>query len=1269
MVVATAQPPRVCCCLAVPGTRPTGPTTTAWARGVTAAAAVAPPPPPRRSVLRVGVFAASLGRRGEEGNSDEDPVGLELPQSDDGLGDPRVVAAVTRGSSSYPGDAQPLSMDEIIDLFPFPLDPFQREAADGFIEGASVVVCAPTGAGKTAIAEVAAIACLSRGQRVIYTTPLKALSNQKVAELRGRFGASRVGLQTGDTTFNAEAPITVMTTEILRNIMYRVAVARERGDDVDEDTALGTPGAAALPRAVRDRLAAAGPAVGAGGAGRLDDVGLIVLDEVHYLSDPWRGVVWEEVIINCPAHVQLLAMSATVRNPSDLGNWIAEVQGRECRTIRTTKRPVPLAWRFAQQEGRETVVYPLLSRSGKQLSRELRRPPDPARGDRPSARDLPGGWGAAIPRGTRGGRGWRQSAAAPGKSRQVVGRGAPQPPRPVHVVEELRRAGMLPAIWFVFSRRGCDENAARVARELPRRLLTDAERDAVTAEIAHLRAVQPEALREGAEAYLLAGVACHHAGCLPAWKTLVERLFQRGILKLVFATDTLAAGINMPAKTTVIDALARRKGAARHAPLAHNELLQMAGRAGRRGYDKEGACVIIKGRFEGCEEAFDILRQGPEPLVSQFVASYGMTLNVLATRGLAEAEAFMGRSFGGYMAGRGLEERAREIIQVEDDAVALVGRLRRKHPRWNGEGLELSGVDADILARLPLDDDGGTTGAARDETTSTDDSASALTAKLRDLSARLALERGTLRRLREQQTEARWDAALAVLGGGPGSLPRAVGVVLPGNTALSRALAINVVDSASLGLDLFHDIPGNSRGMSSWAALSADDDDGEDDADNERWRERVVCVLTDGRVVALAPGSIRAAAVGGDWLDDDHDGDAAALSPEILDNVTADIASRGTAAWTRWRMTPTTSPDPAKGSADANVEAVWDVSWDDDDDDDDEAEEEEPSTLSASFSSSASSDDDPDVDRSFLSPASDATRAAGAALPPLASLLALGEGDTLEASIIFQTGIVDMLVRQVSELAGARREGGDGNSSSGGGLLPMKAGKKLDRANRLLRRITTLRRRLKEDRGRTWRSFEDTVRVLREVGAIEPTADADGRIAALPLGEVARDVRTDNELWSAMILTSPGARELDARGLAGLVAAVVTPDSVGSRPGVGCAYAPSAAVLSVVAGLEEERARLEALQRTVPSMGEFAAVNIDTRLVGMVEAWAAGATWSQVAADTQLDGGDLARLLSRVVDVLRQASRCPHLDDSVRTSARTAVKEMVRMPISDLVAF
>ena len=426
-----------------------------------------------------------------------------------------------------------------------------------FLAGDSVVVCAPTGAGKTCIAEAAAIAVLASGRRAIYTTPLKALSNQKLAEMRARFGQARVGLQTGDASLNANAEVVIMTTEVLRNIMYRV-----------KDEATGR----------------------VSGAEVLANVGLIVLDEVHYLADPDRGSVWEEVVINCPRHIPLLCMSATVANPDDLGAWISRVHGR-CQTVTTDLRPVPLGWHFCRSSKGVTSLLPLLSEDGNRPNEELLE--SPLEGLRASYAATLARRRLAKRAARMGGAGVQRSAVLNGDAvEEEAERLWQRVPPPEAVLLQLAKRAMLPAIWFIFSRAECDATARRLQAKGVC-LASPQERAVISLELDLLRTEQPEAVKVDLVPPLLAGIASHHAGCLPAWKGLVERLFQQGVLKLVFATGTLAAGINMPARTALVSSTSRRARVG-HETIPHNELLQMAGRAGRRGFDTAGALTCCR---------------------------------------------------------------------------------------------------------------------------------------------------------------------------------------------------------------------------------------------------------------------------------------------------------------------------------------------------------------------------------------------------------------------------------------------------------------------------------------------------------------------------------------------------------------------------------------------------------------------------------------------------------------------------------------------------
>ncbi|NET01547.1 MAG: RNA helicase [Sphaerospermopsis sp. SIO1G1] len=475
-------------------------------------------------------------------------------------------------------------------LFPFELDQFQLDAIASLNVGRSVVVCAPTGAGKTLIGEYAIYRALARGKRVFYTTPLKALSNQKLRDFRDKFGFDQVGLLTGDASINRDAPILVMTTEIFRNMLY------------------GTP-------------------IGQIGIS-LVDVEAVVLDECHYMNDRQRGTVWEESIIYCPREVQLVALSATVDNSDQLTDWLNRVHG-PTDMIYSEFRPVPLEFHFCNPKG----LFPLLNDSKTKINPRLIR-------RKKGSRD-------------------RSKAARP------------EAPSIVYTLNQLAQRDMLPAIFFIFSRKGCDKAVAEVGDLW---LVNNDESQTLRKLIDDFLSRNPEAGRSGQIAPLYRGVAAHHAGILPAWKGLVEELFQQGLIKVVFATETLAAGINMPARTTVISTLSKRTDNG-HRLLKASEFLQMSGRAGRRGMDLQGHVVTIQTPFEGAKEAAYLATSPADPLVSQFTPSYGMVLNLLQTHTLAEAKELIERSFGQYMATLYLKPEYDEVAAIQAALATIKAEL------------------------------------------------------------------------------------------------------------------------------------------------------------------------------------------------------------------------------------------------------------------------------------------------------------------------------------------------------------------------------------------------------------------------------------------------------------------------------------------------------------------------------------------------------------------------------------------------------------------
>ena len=468
-------------------------------------------------------------------------------------------------------------------LFPFDLDDFQLQAIEALNQNKSAIVCAPTGSGKTLIGEYAIYRALSRGKRVFYTTPLKALSNQKLRDFREKFGDDNVGLLTGDVAIERDAPILVMTTEIFRNMLY--------------GTPIGEVGTSVL------------------------DVETVVLDECHYMNDRQRGTVWEEAIVYAPPTMQLVGLSATVANSGQLADWISTVHG-PTELIYSDFRPVPLEFNYCSGRG----LFPLLNKSNTQINPKIR--------------------GQKLHKG-------KYSTTK-----------KPPRPRPLavsFVVSKLAERDMLPAIYFIFSRRGCDKAVAEMGDFS---LLSPEQTDRVAAIVDAFVAENPGAIRANQLEPLYRGIAAHHAGVLPAWKSLVESLFQLGLIKVVFATETLAAGINMPARSTVISGLSKRTDSG-HRLLTASEFLQRAGRAGRRGMDDRGYVVALESPFEGAKEAAHLATIGADPLVSQFTPTYGMVLNLLQTHSIEQAKELVERSFGQYLANLSLKPQQDEIANVE----------------------------------------------------------------------------------------------------------------------------------------------------------------------------------------------------------------------------------------------------------------------------------------------------------------------------------------------------------------------------------------------------------------------------------------------------------------------------------------------------------------------------------------------------------------------------------------------------------------------------
>ena len=487
--------------------------------------------------------------------------------------------------------------------YDFELDAFQLRAAAALDRGDSVLVAAPTGSGKTVVAEHAVQRALETGGKAFYTTPIKALSNQKYGDLIRRHGADKVGLLTGDNAVNGDAPIVVMTTEVLRNMIY-----------------------------------AASPA--------LDQLRFVILDEVHYIQDAYRGPVWEEVIVHLPRSVRLVCLSATVSNAEELADWISTVRG-PTEAIIEEKRPVELRNLYmAGDRGSERLhLLPTLV-DGQPNPEASRLDAQAVRGPRTKQRGQSGGKRLYTP-------------------------------RRVEVVERLEDERMLPAICFIFSRAACDD-AMAACIDAGVRLTTSEERDRIREicerHVEQLTDADLDVLKWGRWiSGMEAGVAAHHAGMVPPFKEAVEECFAAGLVKVVFATETLAVGINMPARAVVIEKLSKFTGE-RHQLLTPGEYTQLTGRAGRRGIDEVGYAIVLWSPFVTFEQVAALVSTRTFAISSQFRPTYNMAANLVRRYEPEEAHHLLNLSFAQYQADRDivrletrLERNAERIAKAEAD--------------------------------------------------------------------------------------------------------------------------------------------------------------------------------------------------------------------------------------------------------------------------------------------------------------------------------------------------------------------------------------------------------------------------------------------------------------------------------------------------------------------------------------------------------------------------------------------------------------------------
>ncbi|MGH9172654.1 MAG: DEAD/DEAH box helicase [Acidimicrobiales bacterium] len=495
---------------------------------------------------------------------------------------------------------------------PYPLDRFQVEAMQALDEGRSVLVTAPTGAGKTVVAEYAVHLALHRGVKAYYTTPLKALSNQKFGDLRRAHGPESVGLLTGDNSINGDARVVVMTTEVLRNMIH----------------------------GQRSSLAA---------------LGYVILDEVHFLEDRYRGGVWEEVILGAPPEVVLVCLSATVANAGELVSWIRQVRG-DSAIVQEVRRPVELHNLFAigDRSTERVHVIPTFVNgrpNPRAIELDVNLPRHSLRDRRPRTRpQVPG----PVARGHQ--RSYR--------------------PRRSDVIERLGELDLLPAIYFVFSRAGCDEAARHCLEDLPR--LTTAEERSRVREIveSYVEALSDEDLSVLGYGQFVtaleAGIASHHAGMVPPFREAVEACFSEALVKVVFATETLALGINMPARSVVIEDLTKFSGAG-HNELTPGEYAQLTGRAGRRGIDDVGYAIVLASQFHTFDDVARLAGAPGRALKSSFRPTYNLAVSLVKRFDKVEAHRMVTSSFAQYLAEEDLGGQLDAVLEVLAERGYLAG--------------------------------------------------------------------------------------------------------------------------------------------------------------------------------------------------------------------------------------------------------------------------------------------------------------------------------------------------------------------------------------------------------------------------------------------------------------------------------------------------------------------------------------------------------------------------------------------------------------------
>lgn len=1109
--------------------------------------------------------------------------------------------------------------------FPFRLDAFQMQAMRALCEKKNVILSAPTGSGKTAVGEMAILLGLARGLRVFYTTPLKALSNQKFADFKRQFGDDRVGLLTGDVNVNRDADIVVCTTEVYRNMLY-----------------------------------ADGPA----GGGRVgstdkitDDVFAVIFDEFHYINDASRGTTWEESVVNSPSHILLVALSATMANTGEVRDWFVDVQG-PTELVETDYRPVPLKFSFCQREG----VLPLFHvddrgiekrrrrtrRGGKEVDEKPKMHPkllasvfgDGAKSDR---RRNGRNSGRKTDAGGRDGAGGKtdfdslmrdyeraetSQSRRGGMPRSSYRERMSTVPSYPFVVRALRRRDMLPAIFFIFSRKGCDEAASAAASERES-LVSEEEEEEIRRRVETFTSEHPGLVNEDRIQLALKGIASHHAGLLPLWKAFVEGLFQDGLVKVVMATETLAAGINMPARTTVISCLSKRRGDEGIVRLSTSEVLQMAGRAGRRGKDTIGYSVIMQSPYEGPIEAYRTVTSKVDALRSHFTPSYGMVINLLQTRSLEDARSLVERSFGAFLRRKADQVAAAALVGKQpsaEEALEAAKHLENELAALRAVSGEAEGIVGEMDKSLLL---GYVKAMER------------VKAERRALGYVVRQSRETdVQLIEDALTFAAPGTRLLLRGARPAGTPSTGSVRRQKRRVLAAAMGE----------------AGRGEGIDAVRAFYLDDEEGDieleglDDVQDTPGdgRDLVECVLLD-----IGPDfgvQILFAALGVDGLlhffthehverlfldEGDEVFDLEAHAPDWRD---FEFPQRS--EWTCIGLNQYVSPVPEEIAPLSTAVARL-------------APQQSDVVFDADHDSSGSVGA-PAVDEKTFHPEVHAQRERLGYAKSLVRDHPLHGTPDLARALRARAAMAkigsELKEREQGSGGGkrarrrTRRRGAGGSSDEGEG----GEGQNPDASGASAAGAASTA--YNED---VFTNFMNIVRVAQHYGFL----DEDNCVTAI--GEVAAKVRSENELWASLVLMEPALEEASPVHLAAVVGSIM---SEGVRANAYMAWQPSEESMALIQDLQPMRTRLLAIQEE--SNVDFA-VGLDVDHVGLVEAWASGDSWVDILSSTSLQEGDVCRILRRVLDLLRQVPHLPFVSDGVKLNAKRAVTLFDRSPVVD----